>query len=94
MFKNRGYFGDVISIKKLIPRFSIYYFNLMRNPSSLKIYILGKIKGQKARRFRRLVFKFGGKFSTQDVNLDLSYSLSQTCNIFGSFGVKVWLFKR
>jgi hypothetical protein len=94
MFKNRGFFGEVIRVKRLIPRFAKYYFKINQKPSSLRIFIIGKMRGQKARRFRRLIFKFGTKFSTQDVNLNLSYSLSQTCNIFGSFGVKVWLFKR
>jgi hypothetical protein len=94
MFKNRGFFGEVLKVKRLIPQFSAYYFSLAHKSSSLRIYILGKMRGQKARRFRRLIFNFGFKFSTQDVNLNLSYSLSQTCNIFGSFGVKVWLFKR
>lgn len=94
MFKNRGFFGEVLKVKRLIPQFHKYYFNRGPKSSSLRIYILGKMRGQKARRFRRLIFNFGYKFSTQDVNLNLSYSLSQTCNIFGSFGVKVWLFKR
>jgi hypothetical protein len=52
------------------------------------------MRGQKARRFRRLKFKFGSKYSKQDINLNLSYSLSQTINMYVIFGVKVWLFKR
>jgi ribosomal protein S3 len=74
-----------------LPYFNNYYFLLYG--SSLKINVLGKIFGQRKRRFRCFTLAEGLKFSTQDAGVDLSYSLAQSWNMFGSFGIKVWIYK-
>ena len=87
----RKFLFELRNIKSILPFFKNEYFN--RYKASLKINVLGKILGQRRRRFRCFVIKEGLKFSTQDIKLGLSYSLAQSWNIFGSFGVKVWVYK-
>jgi hypothetical protein len=83
----RKFLFELRNLQSILPFFHSQYFS--RYKASLKINILGKILGQRRRRFRCFVIKSGLKFSTQDINLGLSYSLTQSWNIFGSFGVKV-----
>jgi hypothetical protein len=87
----RKFFFELRSLKSLLPYFKRYYFFIFG--SSLKINVLGKHYGQRKRRFRCFTLKEGVKFSTQDVNVNLSYSLAHTWNFFGSFGVKVWIYR-
>lgn len=87
----RKFFQDLKSIKSLLPHFKKHYFLI--HSASLKINILGKLYGQRRRRFRCFQLSEGVKFSTQDIHLNVSYSLSQTWNNLGSFGVKVWIYK-
>ena len=89
--KNRKFLKDIRSVGRLLPFFNYYYFHGVK--SSIKIYVLGKMKSMKARRFRRVILKQGGRFSTQNTKSELSYSSNQTWNVFGSFGVKVWLLR-
>jgi hypothetical protein len=83
----RKFFFELKNFKLLLPYFKTYYFLVYG--SSLKVNVLGKIFGQRKRRFRCFTVKEGLKFSTQDVRVNLSYSLTHSWNIFGSFGIKV-----
>jgi hypothetical protein len=87
----RKFFSELRNFKILLPYFKQYYFLVYK--SSLKINVLGKIFGQRKRRFRCFTIKEGLKFSTQDARANLSYSLAQSWNGLGSFGIKVWLYK-
>jgi hypothetical protein len=87
----RKFLLELKHIKILLPHFKNYYFLIYG--ASLKINVLGKIFGQRKRRFRCFSIQEGLKFSTQDIAVNISYSLAQTWNIFGSFGVKVWIYK-
>jgi hypothetical protein len=87
----RKFFFELKNFKSLLPYFKSYYFLVYG--SSLKINVLGKIFGQRKRRFRCFTIKEGLKFSTQDARVNLSYSLAHSWNIFGSFGIKVWIYK-
>jgi hypothetical protein len=89
--QRRKFFQDLKNIKILLPQFKKHYF-LIHN-ASLKINVLGKLFGQRRRRFRCFQLVEGVKFSTQDIQLNISYSLSQTWNNLGSFGIKVWIYK-
>lgn len=83
----RKFLFELRNIKSLLPYFRNYYFLIYG--SSLKINVLGKIFGQRKRRFRCFTLKEGLKFSTQDTLVNLSYSLAHSWNTFGSFGIKV-----
>lgn len=72
----RKFFQDLKSIKSLLPHFKKHYFLI--HSASLKINVLGKLYGQRRRRFRCFQLSEGVKFSTQDIHLNVSYSLSQT----------------
>jgi hypothetical protein len=83
----RKFFFELKNFKLLLPYFKNYYFLLFG--ASLKVNVLGKLFGQRKRRFRCFTLKEGLKFSTQDVRVNLSYSLAHSWNLFGSFGIKV-----
>lgn len=83
----RKFLFDLKKLKSLLPYFKKHYFLIYG--ASLKINVLGKIFGQRKRRFRCFSLSEGLKFSTQDIRVNLSYSLAHTWNVFGSFGVKV-----
>jgi hypothetical protein len=83
----RKFFLDLKNLKILLPYFNSRYFILYG--SSVRVCVLGKIFGQRKRRFRCFTLKEGLRFSTQDVRVNLSYSLSESWNLLGSFGVKV-----
>jgi hypothetical protein len=75
----RKFFLDLKNLKNLLPYFKNRYFLLYG--SSVRISVLGKIFGQRKRRFRCFTLSEGLKFSTQDVRVNLSYSLSQSWNL-------------
>ena len=83
----RKFFFELKTVKSLLPYFKGYYFLVYG--ASLKINILGKLFGQRKRRFRCFTLSEGVRFSTQDINVNLSYSLAHSWNQFGGFGVKV-----
>lgn len=81
-----GYIADIVrlrrkflitlkSIKSLLPYFKGFYF--LFYGASLKINVLGKIFGQRRRRFRCFRIQEGLNFSTQDTCVNISYSLAQ-----------------
>ena len=72
----RKFLFDLKNIQSLLPYFKDYYFLVYG--SSLKINVLGKIFGQRKRRFRCFTVEEGLKFSTQDAGVNLSYTLEQT----------------
>jgi hypothetical protein len=72
----RSFFFELRTLKRLLPYFKKQYFLIYG--ASLKINVLGKLFGQRKRRFRCLSLKEGLRFSTQDVHVNLSYSLVQT----------------
>jgi hypothetical protein len=72
----RKFFFELRHFKNLLPYFKNYYFLVYG--ASLKINVLGKLFGQRKRRFRCFTLKEGLKFSTQDVCVNLSYSLAHT----------------
>ena len=72
----RKFFFELKRVKSLLPYFKEYYFFVYG--ASLKINILGKLFGQRKRRFRCFTLSEGVRFSTQDINVNLSYSLART----------------
>jgi hypothetical protein len=74
--RNRRFLRDLTSIKSLLLLFKGYYGFTFG--SAIRIYVLGKMKGQKSRRFRRFVLKSGLSFSTQNPSKNVSFSLAQT----------------
>jgi hypothetical protein len=72
----RKFLFELKSLKGLLPVFKEYYF--LNYSASLKINVLGKIFGQRKRRFRCFSIQEGLKFSTQDVKANISYSLTQS----------------
>jgi hypothetical protein len=72
----RKFLFGLKNLKGLLPVFKKYYF--LAYGTSVKINVLGKIFGQRKRRFRCFSLYEGLKFSTQDPKRDISYSLTQT----------------
>lgn len=83
----KQFFRELKNLQRVLAAFPRFLFGVYG--SGIRISIFGKMKGQKNRRFRRLILKRGYWFSTQKISLNLSYSLKETFNVFGSFGVKV-----
>jgi hypothetical protein len=83
----RKFLFELKNLQGVLPYFKKYYFLIYG--ASIKISVLGKIFGQRKRRFRCFSISEGLKFSTQNTDLNLSYSLAHTWNVLGSFGVKV-----
>lgn len=94
LIKSRQVLKNLYNVKNVLNYFQPIFFSEYGLQGSIKIGVFGKLRGQKNRRFRSFFIKYGKGFSTQDYGLNLSYSYSQIWNIFGSFGVKVWLYKR
>jgi hypothetical protein len=72
----RKFLFELRNLKGLLPVFKRYYFSVYG--TSVKVNVLGKIFGQRKRRFRCFSLYEGLKFSTQDVKGNVSYSLTQT----------------
>lgn len=72
----RKFFFELRKFKGLLSVFKKHYF--LTYGTSLRINVLGKLFGQRKRRFRCFSIEEGLKFSTQDIKLNVSYSLTQT----------------
>lgn len=83
---NRNVKFVVYKVKTVIDGFRLYHLD----HSSIRVSVFGKMKG--VSRTSSITFSCGSHWPLQTPTTRLDYSLTQTWNVFGAYGVKVWLF--
>lgn len=73
----------VYKVKTIVEGFRLYHLDY----SSIRVSIFGKIKG--VSRASSITFSCGTHWPLQTPTARLDYSLAQTWNVFGAYGVKV-----
>lgn len=76
----------VNKVRSCMGSFGMFYSHKI----SIRISICGKQKS--VGRSRTYSFGFGQKWPMQSPSTRVSYKLVQTWNVFGAFGIKVWIF--
>lgn len=67
---------------------SFKFYQLME--LSVRVSIFGKTRG--IARTKAYSFSYGIDWPLQTISSKLSYDLAQTWNVYGAFGVKIWIF--